>query len=64
MAEQFNMEIYNIALSNGSYTPPQDSVSQNNISNGVSAPNLVYMTEGLNRANVDYRQFSDNSDKK
>lgn len=70
MAEQFDMDIYNIALSNGSYTPPQNSTPQDTSSNlsyvGDSAPNpnLVYMTEGCKQNNVDYRNFSNNSDEK
>lgn len=70
MAEQFDMDIYNIALNNGSYTPPQNSTTQDVSSNlsyvGDSAPNpnLVYMTEGHNLNNVDYRNFSNNSEKK
>ncbi len=67
MAEQFDMTIYNAALKNGSYTPSQNSIPQ--VSNiqyiGDSAPmsNIVYMAEGLNFHNVEYRNFSNNKEK-
>lgn len=67
MAEQFDMTIYNDALKNGSYTPPQNSKPQ--VSNiqyvGDSAPisNIVYMAEGLNLHNFEYRNFNNNKEK-
>ena len=49
MPEQFDMEIYNIALRNGSYTEPKTDVrpTSNLVIVGDSAPNsnLTYLTE-------------------
>lgn len=70
MAEQFDMGIYNTALTDGSYTPPQNNTPQGGTPNlsyvgdSASNPNLVYMTEGYNPNNLDYRNFSNNSEKK
>jgi hypothetical protein len=69
MAEEFDMDIYNIALENGSYT------EQNNVTNSVDTsniiyvgdsapnPNLVYLTESYHSGNIEYKQFSDTKDK-
>lgn len=67
MAETFDMNIYNDALKQGSYTPPQNTEPQ--ISNiqyiGDSAPsqNIVCMAESLNPHNVEYRNFCNKEDK-
>lgn len=67
MAEQFDMNIFYAALTNGSYTPPHNSTQQStNIQYvGDSAPkaNIVYMAEGFNPHNIEYRNFSNKKDK-
>lgn len=62
MAEQFDMEIYDIALRNGSYTEPKADVrpTSNLVFVGDSAlnSNLTYLTESKKQGNVEYKQFS------
>ena len=64
MPEQFDMEIYNIALRNGSYTEPKTDVrpTSNLVFVGDSSPNsnLTYLTESKKQGNVEYKQFSNN----
>ena len=62
MAEQFDMEIYDIALRNGSYTEPKTDVrpTSNLVFVGDSAlnSNLTYLTESKKQGNVESKQFS------
>lgn len=57
MAEQFDMNIYNIALKNGSYTPPKNDASQTPTPSfqcvGDSAPkqNLTSLLESYHPKN-------------
>ena len=64
MSEQFDMEIYNIALRNGSYTESKTDVRpiSNLVFVGDSAPNsnLTFLTESKKQGNVEYKQFSNN----
>ena len=68
MAEQFDMNIYNIALNNGFYTEPKNDTNSVTTSNlvfvGDSTPNqnLTYLTESYHPENIEYRQFSNNQD--
>lgn len=67
MSEVFDMNIYNNALNNGSYIPPQNSEPQASniqyVRDSAPSQNIVYMTEGLNTHNIEYRNFSKHEEK-
>lgn len=67
MSEKFDMNIYNNALNNGSYTPPKDATPQPPTIQyvGDSSPesNVIYMTEGFKLQHVEHKDFSEKADK-
>lgn len=73
MSEQFDMDIYKVALAKGYYEPPKDNVGGNKNPNLVCVgdsvsfdknPNLTRLAEDYKPySNIEYRQFSEDGEK-